>query len=93
MTGLKMTTRTVKEMRAARERGESKTDLELLHHNQLAGIEPEDDEDAPDASAAMRQAITQRQAGRPAGSGKKLSVLIRTSWKHSEPPVAAGKHE
>jgi|GEM_PF-3517490 len=28
MTGLKMTTMTVKEMRAARERSESKTDLE-----------------------------------------------------------------
>jgi len=40
MTGLKMTTMTVKEMRAARERGESKTDLEFLHRNQLAGIEP-----------------------------------------------------
>jgi len=77
MTGLKMTTMTVKEMRAARERGESKTDLELLHHNQLAGIEPEDDEDAPGASVAMREAITQRRAGRPAGSDNKEQVAIR----------------
>lgn len=35
MTGLKMTTKTVKEMRAALERGESKTDLEFLHRNHL----------------------------------------------------------
>jgi hypothetical protein len=33
MTGLKMTTMTIKEMHAARERGESKTDLTLLHEN------------------------------------------------------------
>lgn len=77
MTGLKMTTMTLKEMRAARERGESKTDLALLHQNKLAGIEPEDDEDSPDATFAIREAITQRRAGRPAGSGNKEQVAIR----------------
>ncbi|CAG1020897.1 hypothetical protein MTYM_00613 [Methylococcales bacterium] len=58
MTDLKMTTMTLKEMRAARERGESKTDLALLHQNKLADIEPEDDEDSPDATLAIRKAIT-----------------------------------
>ena len=77
MTGLKMTTMTLKEMRAARERGESKTDLALLHQNKLAGIEPEDDEDSPDTTLAIREAITQRRAGRPAGSGNKEQVAIR----------------
>jgi hypothetical protein len=61
---------TLKEMRAARH-GESKTDLALLHQNKLAGIEPEDDEDSPDATLGIREAITQRRAGRPAGSGNK----------------------
>jgi|GEM_PF-1813192 len=65
MTGLKMTTMTTKEMRAARDRGESKTDLELLRHNQLAGLEPEDDKDAPDASVVMLEAIAQRRSGHP----------------------------
>jgi uncharacterized protein (DUF4415 family) len=77
MTGLKMTTMTLKEMRAARERGDSKTDLALLHQNKLAGIEPEDDEDSPDATLAIREAITQRRAGRPTGSGNKEQVAIR----------------
>jgi len=68
---------TAEEMRTARERGESKTDLELLRRNQLAGIEPEDDEDSPDASSAMRETIARRRAGRPAGSGSKEQVAIR----------------
>jgi uncharacterized protein (DUF4415 family) len=77
MTGLKMTTKTLKEMRAARERHESKTDLALLHQNKLADIEPQDDEDSPDATLAIQEAITQRRAGRPTGSGNKEQVAIR----------------
>lgn len=38
MTGLRMTTMKLKEMRAARERGESKTDLALFQQNKFAGI-------------------------------------------------------
>jgi hypothetical protein len=67
MIGLKMTTMTLKEMRATRKRGESKTDLALLHQNERAGIEPEDDEDSPDATLAIREVITNRHVGRPAG--------------------------
>ncbi|WP_082877563.1 BrnA antitoxin family protein [Methylomonas koyamae] len=76
MTGLKMTTMTIEEMAAARERGESKTDLAVLRQNQLAGIEPEDDEDSPDATVALRETIIRRRAGRPLGSNKE-QVAIR----------------
>ena len=57
MNDLKITTLTLKEMCATRESGESKTDLALLHQNKLADIEPEDDEDSPDATLAIRKAI------------------------------------
>ena len=77
MTGSKMTTMTTNEMRAARERGESKTDWTVLRQNALDGIEPSDDEDSPDATLLMREAIAKRRAGRPAGSGNKEQVAIR----------------
>jgi uncharacterized protein (DUF4415 family) len=77
MTGSKMTTMTTDEMRAARERGDSKTDWAYLRQNQLDGIEPDDDEDSPDATRLMREAVAKRRAGRPAGSGNKEQVAIR----------------
>ncbi len=77
MTGSKMTTMTTDEMRAARERRESKTDWAYLRQNQLDGIEPEDDEDSPDATLLMREAVAKRRAGRPVGSGNKEQVAIR----------------
>ena len=77
MTGSKMTTMTTDQMRTARERGESKTDMVSLRQNKLDGIEPEDDEDSPDATLLMREAIAKRRAGRPAGSGTKEQVAIR----------------
>ena len=74
---LKMTTMTTKQMRAARERGESKTDWALLRQNILDGIEPEDDEDSPDATLIMREVVEKRRVGRPAGSGDKEQVAFR----------------
>lgn len=68
---------TLDEMPAAREHGGSKTDLARLRENKLSGIEPEDDEDSPDATLLMRDAIARRRAGRPAGSGNKEQVAIR----------------
>ena len=68
---------TTDQMRTARERGESKTDMVSLRQNKLDGIEPEDDEDSPDATLLMREAIANRRAGRPAGSGNKEQVAIR----------------
>lgn len=70
MTDLKMTTMTLDEMQAARERCESKTDLAMMRQHKLSGIEP-------DAARLMREAITLRRAGRPAGSGNKKQVAIR----------------
>lgn len=77
MTGSKMTTMTTEKMRAAREHGESKTDLAFLRQNKLADAEPEDDEDSPDATMLMREAIAKRRAGRPTGRGNKEQVAIR----------------
>ena len=77
MTGSKMTTMTTNDMRAARECGESKTDWALLRQNALDGIEPEEDEESPDAAQLMREAVANRRAGRPAGSGNKEQVAIR----------------
>ena len=49
----------------------------MLRQNKLAGIEPEDDEDSPDATLAIREATARRRAGRPTGSGNKEQVAIR----------------
>jgi len=77
MTGLKTTTMTLKEMRAARERGESKTDLDRVWRMARDGIEPAEDEDSPNAAVLMRAEIEKRRRGRPAGSGQKVQVSIR----------------
>lgn len=77
MAGSKITMMTTDEMRAAGERGESKTDWAFLRQNKLDGIEPEDDQDSPDAAYLMRETIAKRRAGRPAGSGNKEQVAIR----------------
>lgn len=79
MTGSKMTSMTTNDMRAARDRGEDKSDVALIRRNALAGVEPADDEDSPDASALMREALAKRRAGRPAGSGNKEQVAVRYS--------------
>ncbi len=77
MTGSKMTTMTLDDMRAVRERGENKSDWETIRRNIAADVEPADDEDSPDSTALMRAEITKRRAGRPAGSGTKEQVAIR----------------
>ena len=77
MTGLKTTTMTTEDMRVARKRGESKSDLALLRQNKLAGIEPEDDEDSPEASKLIREAIAKHRVGRPVGQGNKQQIAIR----------------
>ena len=71
MTGLPTTSMTLAEMRAARERGESKSDFALSR--QLADTAP-DDPDAPDMSAAMRAEV-KRLRGRPAGSDRTQIAL------------------
>lgn len=75
MTGSKMTSMTIEEMKKAREHGESKSDWARLRADQNAGIDPVDDEDSPDASEAMRSVIARRRAGRPVGSDKTQIAL------------------
>ena len=77
MTGSKMTSMTLEEMRAARALGKSGSDFERIRREAKAGIEPAVDADSPDASALIRVAIAKRRAGRPVGSGSKEQVAIR----------------
>ena len=77
MTGSKITTMTTEEMKKAREHGESKTDWAMLRKNLLDGVEPEEDEDSPDATSLMREVVENRKVGRPHGSGTKEQVAIR----------------
>lgn len=77
MTGSKTTSMTTQEMRAAHERGETHSDWECVRRQTAAGIEPAFDEDSPDATALIEQAIAKRRAGRPLGSGTKEQVAIR----------------
>ena len=62
MRGSKKTSMTLAEMRAARERGESRTDWERVRRAEAAGIEPQPDRDSPDASRLMRKLL---RRGRP----------------------------
>ncbi len=91
MTGSKTTSMTLEEMRTARARGESRTDWARIRREQAEGIEPAEDEDSPDASAAMREAIGRRRAGRPAGSGTKEQVAIRLDREVLDAFRATGK--
>ncbi|WP_082081864.1 BrnA antitoxin family protein [Methylocucumis oryzae] len=77
MNGSKMTTMTTEQMRKSREQGESKTNWALLRQNVLDGIEPEEDEDSPDATLLLQEEVSKRRSGRPAGSGNKEQVAIR----------------
>jgi uncharacterized protein (DUF4415 family) len=70
---------TTSDMRAARDRGEDKSDVALIRRNAMAGIEPADDEDSPDASTLMRETLAKRRAGRPVGNGNKEQVAVRYS--------------
>lgn len=77
MTGSKMTTMALEEMRAAQQRGEDQSDLTAVRQQAAAGMEPVEDEDAPDVSTLLRAEVARRRAGRPAGSGNKEQVAIR----------------
>lgn len=77
MTGSKLTSMTLEEMRTHRRRGQSQTDWARLRREEAAGIEPAADEDSPDAAIVMREVVARRRAGRPVGSGSKEQVSIR----------------
>lgn len=54
----------------------SETDWERVRREAREGIEPEFDEDSPDASELMRAELEKRRRGRPAGSNK-VSTTVR----------------
>jgi len=74
MNGSKIVSMTLAEMRARRESGNSTSDFEAIRRNAMAGTEPADDEDSPDASETMRAEV-KRLRGRPAGSDKTQIAL------------------
>ncbi len=77
MSGSKWTVKSSEEMRAARERGESRSNWDDVRRRVRAGNEPETDPDSPDATALLQEEIARRRVGRPAGSGNKEQVSIR----------------
>ena len=95
MTGSKMTSMTLAEMRAACERGEDLSDWERIRADKLAGIEPEEDEDSPNASELMRETIEKehaaRKRGRPAGSGSTAQFTLRMNAEALSRWRASGK--
>ena len=66
MSSSKTTILTTEEMR---ERGESRTECTILRQNAARGIEPEVDDDSPDATDLMRATIRNLREGRPTGGG------------------------
>ncbi|MDD4963059.1 MAG: BrnA antitoxin family protein [Gallionella sp.] len=77
MTGSKMTTMTLEEMRAARERGESQSDWKRVRRMVQDGVEPAEDDATPNAAALMRADLKTRCRGRPVGTDNKVQVSIR----------------
>lgn len=77
MRGSKQISMTLREMRAARARGKSKTDWVRIRRLAKEGHEPARDKDSPSAAKLIRAATAARKRGRPAGSGKKEQVAIR----------------
>lgn len=72
-----VTQMTLEAMKQARMNGQSQSDWERIRRNTQQGLEPVEDEDSPDASPLMREALTKRRVGRPVGSGNKEQVAIR----------------
>jgi uncharacterized protein (DUF4415 family) len=77
MSGSKLTVKASEEMRAARARGESRSNWADVRRRVRKGVEPETDPDAPDATALLQAEVARRRAGRPAGSGNKEQISIR----------------
>ena len=77
MTGSKMTTMTLEEMRAARKSGQSRSEWDRVRRMVNNGIEPAADEDSPNVAALMRADLEKRRPGRPVGQDNKVQVSIR----------------
>lgn len=69
MRDSKQTSMTLREMRATRSRGKSKTDWVRVRRLAKEGREPARDKDSPSVAKLIRAATAARKRGRPAGSG------------------------
>jgi uncharacterized protein (DUF4415 family) len=81
---------TSKQMQINRINGKSKSDFALIRANAAAGIEPAQDNDSPDATTLIKEAI-KRGRGRPANSGNTEPVAIRFDKAVLEAFRATGK--
>jgi hypothetical protein len=72
-----MTSMTLEEMRLYREKYGSQSNWEEVRRRISENIEPEFDEDSPDATQAIREMITKQRKGRPKGTANKEQVAIR----------------
>ena len=77
MAGSKMTSMTLDQMRAARQRGESKTDVTKVHATTPYVWDGKSEDDRPLTPAEMQAGIEsyRRQRGRPAGSEKESTTI------------------
>lgn len=77
MTGSKMTSTTLDEMRSARERGESKTDMAKARAAAPYVWDGENEDDRPLTREEMHAGVEayRRQRGRPAGSDKESTTI------------------
>ncbi len=73
--GSKMTSAKNHKPSAASARGSSKSDWARIRREAAEGIEPAQDEDSPDATALIREAIAKRRVGRPVGSNKESTTI------------------
>lgn len=67
---------TSKQMQIDRINGKSKSDFALVRAHATAGIDPEPDDDSPDATQLIKEAI-KRGRGRPVNSGNTQQIAIR----------------
>ena len=77
MAGSKMTSMTFDELRTARERGESKTDLEKVRAKAPYVWDGDDESDRPLTREELRAGIEtyRKQRGRPVGSEKESTTI------------------
>ena len=76
MNDPKTTSMTLGEMRAAWAQGHSASDFERVRREAAEGVEPAMDDDSPDASALMREAIVKRRLERVTDHGSRERVVI-----------------
>lgn len=76
MSGSKRTRMTLEEMQDAIAARQDESDWEGVRQRIEAGLDPEPDEDSPDATELMRAALQQKR-GRPPSLNPKTQIAIR----------------